>query len=541
MSELKILLIEDDTVDGMFFQRTLKSTGINTKLTIAENAQEGIKLFENDKFDCVFLDYMLPGTDGLQVLATLRKNNDSSIILITSHGDEKIAVEAMKAGALDYIAKNLITAESLAQLIRNVTRFRDTENQKKKVEDFLKQSEKRHRIFFEKNQGFLCTHDLDGNFITVNEAGANSIRYTAEELIGTNFKNIISPETQNLFDDYLKALREDKSVIGQLRVMSKDGEERIWMYSNYLYEESTETYVIGSAQDVTDRFKIEEEKLISKRLAEESAEIKKMADEINVYSNKIKDSINYAKRLQNGIYTSGDEFKKVFPNSFVIDYPKEIVSGDFYWLSTKNQKKYLALADCTGHGVPGALLSTLGYTMLNNVVLNNNFTSPDQIVKALCVNWRKTFDHKKQTNNYDGMEIALCAIDYENQMIEFAAMGGSLFFMKNGELQEYRGENIGISSNPLKPFNNQNLEDLICYKIPFNKGDCIYLFSDGYQDQFGGIGGDEKFTKKRFKNLILDASKHSMEQQQHLIENTFTEWKGNNTQMDDVLVIGIQL
>lgn len=536
MSEaIKILLIEDDEVDRMFFQRTLKATGIGAELILAEDAAVGLKEAGAQNFDCVFLDYMLPGTDGLEVLNKLRAAYKSSVVLVTSHGDEKIAVEAMKAGALDYISKNLITPESLSQIIRNILRLHNAEKEKTAIEEAFRQSEKRYRIFFEKSQGFFCTHDVEGNFITVNHSGAQSIGYTSEDLIGVSLKKILSQNTQHFFDTYLEHILKEKSASGLMRVVTKHGEERIWSYNNSLYEEPNETYIIGSVQDITDRVKMEEERLNAIRLAEESAEIKKLAD-------KIKESINYAKRLQDGIYISVDVFKKVFQNSFIIDYPKEIVSGDFYWLDVKDKKIILAVADCTGHGVPGALLSTLGYTMLNNIVLNNSYTSPDQILKKLGSDWGKTFDYKsKQINNHDGMEIAVCSIDYENKVLEFSGMGGSMFFVKNGELTEYRGENTGISSNDLKVFNDYGKTDPVCHKIPFEENDCIYLFSDGYRDQFGGPGRNDKFTKRRFKNLIADVQKYPMEKQRQLVDDAFKEWKGSNSQIDDVLVIGVQL
>lgn len=539
-SQIKILLIEDDEVDGMFFQRSLKATGIDATLFIATDAAKGVDAFRNESFDCVFLDYMLPGIDGLQVLTQLMEIRDCSILLVTSHGNEKIAVDAMKAGALDYISKNLITTESLAQIIRNVIRLRDAQKERRAVEEALKQSENRHRVFFEKNLAFLCTHDLEGNFLTVNPAGANSLNYSQEELIGTSLRRIISPSTQHLFDIYLKTIREEKSLTGEMRIVTRLGEERMWMYSNYLHEDGNESYVIGSVQDISDRYKIEQERLKSKRLAEESEEIWRMANEINIFSNKIKDSINYAKRLQDGIYISRNVFDRVFRNSFIVNYPKEIVSGDFYWFNIKNRKRIIALADCTGHGVPGALLSTLGYTMLHNILLNNNFTSPDQMLRKLCVDWRKTFEnHNKQARSHDGMEIALCFIDYEKKIIEFSGLGGSLYLVRSGELMEYKSEHIGISNKYQKPFIS-DMKNILCHNIPFEKGDCIYLSSDGYYDQFGGPV-KSKFTKKRFKDLIIELDKFPIGDRGEIVENTFKDWKGIRSQIDDVLVIGIQL
>jgi PAS domain S-box-containing protein len=273
---IKILLIEDDTVDRIFFERALKAGGVDAELVIAEDAENGISAFCKEDFTCVFLDYMLPGTDGLSLLKKLNaEKSGTPIVLVTSHGDEKIAVSAMKAGALDYIPKNLITPLSLGQIIRNITRFKEIEKQKIIAENIVKQNEKRHRIFFEKSQIFLCTHDLQGNFIDVNEAGAKSLGYLPEELIGTNLGKIIAPSYEYLFNDYLKKILEEKTAMGLMRVMTQTGEERIWMYHNYLYEEGeSENYVIGSIQDITERIKMEEEMRAAKLLAEESVKIK---------------------------------------------------------------------------------------------------------------------------------------------------------------------------------------------------------------------------------------------------------------------------
>lgn len=273
---VKILLIEDDAVDRVFFERALKTCDVKAKLTIAEDAESGTEEFCREDFTCVFLDYMLPGTDGLSLLKKLHElKADTPIVLITSHGDEKIAVSAMKAGAMDYISKNLITSVSLGQIIRNILRYKEVEKQKLAAENIVKENEKRHRVFFEYSQIFLCTHDLDGNFINVNDAGARSLGYLPEELIGSNLHQIISPTHENLFRDYLKKIMEEKTAMGLMRVMTKNKEERIWMYHNYLYEENEgENYVIGSIQDITDRIKMEEELRSAKMLAEESVKTK---------------------------------------------------------------------------------------------------------------------------------------------------------------------------------------------------------------------------------------------------------------------------
>lgn len=250
---------------------------------------------------------------------------------------------------------------------------------------------------------------------------------------------------------------------------------------------------------------------------------------------KITDSINYAKRIQQAILPSGKVLSSVFSNSFVLLKPKDIVSGDFYWIAeTGNQSILIAAVDCTGHGVPGALMSMMGYNLLEQVVKEHHVYQPAAVLDELSVlladALHNTGDGEVVT---DGMDAALCKIDYKNNSLEFAGARNSLYLIRNGFLKEFKADrrSVGASYKQSKFTNHHaNLE----------KGDSIYIFSDGFADQKGGPE-NKKFFYQPFQQLILNIHQKSMKEQQRELEKVITEWKGTNEQTDDILVICIRV
>lgn len=247
---------------------------------------------------------------------------------------------------------------------------------------------------------------------------------------------------------------------------------------------------------------------------------------------EITDSINYAKRIQSAILPSVDKIKTSFPNSFVLYKPKDIVAGDFYWYMEKAGKILIAVADCTGHGVPGALVSVVCNNALNRAVNDFNLIEPakilDKTAELVIDAFKKSGEDVK-----DGMDISLCSFDKENNELEYAGAINSLFYISENTLNEVKGDKqpIGQYAN-IKPFTN--------HKITLLKGDTVYLFSDGYPDQFGGEKG-KKYMYKRFRELILGISKKEFSKQKVELETEFEQWRGALEQLDDVCVIGVKI
>ncbi|MCS6821532.1 MAG: SpoIIE family protein phosphatase [Microscillaceae bacterium] len=251
------------------------------------------------------------------------------------------------------------------------------------------------------------------------------------------------------------------------------------------------------------------------------------------------DSIAYAMKIQEILLPSEDFIRNTLPECFVFYQPKDIVSGDFYWLKRVGDWIYVAAADCTGHGVPGALLSTIGITQLNEIVLLRNFTKVSEILDELRKRVVELFlqnDGERKIN--DGMDIAICGLSIETKVLHYAGADNGLYLFQNidGERKFIHIKPdkmpIGYHPNLHKPFTN--------HEIQLQQGDVFYLFSDGYTSQFGG-DKNETLKTKRFKELLHCIHNEPMPKQKEIIEQTINQWKGNQEQTDDMLVLGVRI
>lgn len=248
----------------------------------------------------------------------------------------------------------------------------------------------------------------------------------------------------------------------------------------------------------------------------------------------IKDSINYAKRIQQAILPTDKEIQKAFSDFFILYKPKDVVSGDFYSFTQKEGKVILAAIDCTGHGVPGAFMSMIGNDQLNHIILEKGITKPSEILTQLNKDIKTALKQRDDTSETrDGMDIALCSIDLNNNQLEYAGAMRPLYYI-NGELKEMQGDKMPIGGTTDESYNYTNKQ------ISIKKGDTIYLSSDGYADQFGGEK-QKKFMTKNFKKLLLSTHNKPMKEQQKILDETFEKWKGSLEQIDDILVIGVRI
>ncbi len=257
--------------------------------------------------------------------------------------------------------------------------------------------------------------------------------------------------------------------------------------------------------------------------------------QIENQKNEITASIRYAKRIQEALLPEEEIMYNEIPESLLVFLPKDIISGDFYWIEKVDNKLYFAVVDCTGHGVPGALMSIIGQAILNQILYEFKLRKPSEILDELNkLITEKINKHSTVKSVSDTMNIAICSYDKENNKLEFAGSYHPLYLIKNNKLVVFKPNKIVIGTyNALisEHFNNQ--------EIKLEKDDVIYLFTDGYADQFGGEK-NKKFMKKKFLNLLLANNKVKMQQQRDILLNEFIDWKGNYDQTDDVLIIGMK-
>ncbi len=282
--------------------------------------------------------------------------------------------------------------------------------------------------------------------------------------------------------------------------------------------------------------RIEKER-IEKELAVRTKEVIEQKDEIEHKNRDITDSINYARRIQASILPPISKIRKNFSDYFVFYQPRDIVSGDFYWFDQVNDNKFLIVcADSTGHGVPGAFMSMIGTTLIKDICMRKNINSPSDILATLDREITTTLNQNidPSIKSTDGMDITVCEFDLDNRYLRFSSAMRPIMMLHKGELTYIRGSrnSIGGYYTEYKDFENQGYQ--------LNPGDIVYLFSDGYPDQFGGPIG-KKFKMVRLKNLLTDICHKPMKEQYEYVRNNFNIWKGEYEQVDDVLFMGIKV
>jgi serine phosphatase RsbU (regulator of sigma subunit) len=292
-----------------------------------------------------------------------------------------------------------------------------------------------------------------------------------------------------------------------------------------------------------------DKKLLEHKVYERTVEIEEKAEEIEAQRDEITDqrdkilqqkeeitdSINYASRIQNAILPIREHFYKAFNDHFILFKPRDIVSGDFYWIAEDDEKIYFTAADCTGHGVPGAFMSMLGVSSLNEIFgSDSNHLTASKILNLLREKIKYSLHQTgKDGENKDGMDMALCIYHKNENLIEYAGAYNPLYLIRDGKLIEHKADRmpIGIYHVEKESFTN--------HEIPVKKGDVIYIFSDGYADQFGGPG-QTKFKTGNMKKLFVEISAEPMSKQQEILEERFYKWKGDLEQLDDIIIIGIR-
>ncbi len=256
--------------------------------------------------------------------------------------------------------------------------------------------------------------------------------------------------------------------------------------------------------------------------------------ELELKNKSITDSLIYAQRIQEARLPSEAYFREHFKDSFIFFKPKDIVSGDFFWIGEKNDSVYIVAADCTGHGVPGALMSMIGLEIIEKTINEGNIEMPSDILAVLDKGLEKTFSREKNIGNIirDGMDIGLCMINKKQRKIIYAGAYFPLYLIRDNTLIEIKGDKIIIGMN----------KEGLAYKnheLDLMKDDILYIFSDGYADQFGGPA-NKKFMYRRFRYLLLTIHNFPLSDQKFILDENIKTWMGNNIQVDDIMVIGFR-
>ncbi|HLP74989.1 MAG TPA: SpoIIE family protein phosphatase [Bacteroidales bacterium] len=314
------------------------------------------------------------------------------------------------------------------------------------------------------------------------------------------------------------------------RITNGDLRERAEVTGNNEITRLTEKFNMMIAQLESYTYELEE------KVKERTKKIEQQKEKIEEQKKHITDSIFYARRIQNAILPSFQLIDRNLKEYFILYMPKDIVSGDFYWMNEADGLFMIAAVDCTGHGVPGAFMSIVGFNQLNHAVNVRKARKASEILDTLNEGVISTLNENKSEGSIkDGMDLALCIFDFKNRRAEFAGANNPLIIIRNNEIMKYRGDRFPIGAfDGAKPQKFKNNE------IELHTGDCFYFFSDGYEDQFGGPEG-KKFMARRFEELLKEISHFPVPEQKKMLTGRLAEWMGSNEQVDDILVIGIKV
>jgi serine phosphatase RsbU (regulator of sigma subunit) len=405
------------------------------------------------------------------------------------------------------IKDSIFNTENSSKLIEMQTKF-DTERKEKEIALLTK-----------------------GREILDLQAQQQQLELTKQKLIAVQRKKEIELKEKELVGEKLvtesknKEIKIQEAEVDKQRMMRNSVTGGLFLACSLAF-----LLVVGIRQKQKANKSLEQK---NREIAEAYQIIEINRDQIAEKNKNITDSINYAQRIQQAILPSKEEIDKSLKEYFIFYKPKDIVSGDFYFYAYRNDKAIIAVADCTGHGVPGAFMSMIGNDLLNQIIIEKGITRPSEILNQLNKGVKKALKQESaKSETSDGMDIALCSIDMKNNKLEYAGAMRPLLHA-SGELFEIHANKTSIGGSTPEDYQFTN------HEITVKNGDSIYIFTDGYVDQFGGEKG-KKFMAKNFKNLLGSIHHMNMDEQHRILDTTLSEWSREKEQIDDILVMGIK-
>ena len=296
-------------------------------------------------------------------------------------------------------------------------------------------------------------------------------------------------------------------------------------------------FQVVSLRDISQRKKTEKNLEAKQAELEEAQKVLVLSKIIAKKNKDITSSINYAKRIQSALLPDLKQIRESLPETFIFFRPRDIVSGDFYWFGEVDHKLVLACVDCTGHGVPGAILAMAGSVLLKQIVEAQKITAPDEILKHLHLNLNDIL-RQQSTLNRDGMDISICTLDKQEYTLTFAGAKSTLVYFQNNQIHEINGDKTSVGGFLTK---NEGDRTFNSHTLPLDPNQSIsfYIFSDGYEDQFGGEKM-RKLKRNRFKELLSKIYKESADRQEEILGQFMNRWMNGRKQLDDMLVIGFK-
>ncbi|MCS6904922.1 MAG: SpoIIE family protein phosphatase [Bacteroidia bacterium] len=587
MKKPVILCVDDEKIvlDGLWDQINSR-LGTEFSCEIAESGEEGLCLIQDlrkEGYDIavVISDHMMPSMRGDEFLIEVHKLLPQTLkILLTGQANFNSVLNCInQANLYRYVAKPweendlLLTVTEAArsyqqylQLLEYNQLLRNLNKATQELSEEIQLPALRHKLM----QTVLITTGAQKSYLVLDKKGELIVDTVAiaqpggtpiitHQLIGAQTETIINL-VKSIHQNYraenekivYSPIQKNGKSIGYLLI--ENSEENSLLHKNYkeiiemlasqaaISLENSQLYaqIQQRNQELQEeKRKVEEINQLLAQKSEELAQEKEKVIAINTIlelrNKDITDSIHYAKRIQDSILQEPSALQLLFPDSFLFFLPKDIISGDFYWWVDLVDCYIVAIADCTGHGVPGAFMSLLGINLLNKIIREYGITEPSAILESLNIQLQHTLNNKSTfEESLDGMDIAVCRLEKQTNILHFAGAHRPLIFIRNPKIEVIEGakRSIGeIQKDPV-PFSTTTLA--------LQPGDCCYLFSDGYVDQFGGTK-IKKFSFRRLKELLLEISIYPMQEQKAILLQELENWKEEVEQTDDILMLGFKI
>lgn len=507
LRQAKILIIDDSADNIKILGSILKKEGYD--VLTANNPATGLSIAQAKTPDMILLDIMMPEMTGYALCQKLKANHrtaDIPVIFLTALTDEESIVKGFELGAVDYVNKPFNQFELTARVKNHLQ---------------VKLSNEYTRALFE---------SVYHTYITINKelliVNYNNIANVREELfgngyfeIGENIFKYIKPSDHTVFRRKIDNVFKGKVSTLEREYHLEEGSS--WF--NYIFEPiiSSQGEIVGCLINGTD---ITDKKRFELRVQEYNSQLKEVYQESQ-------QSLEFASYIQNAIFPVKKDISASIKDHFVIYKPKDFVSGDFYWMHSFGNKVLFVMGDCTGHGVPGALLTAISILLLERIVKFNGITSPEEILYEIDTNIRETFRNGDSKLDH-GMEIGVCVFDKKKRMVEFAGAKRSLYLVNNNEMHELKASRYDLGGDTQKIFRKHH--------IAFEEDTIFYLFSDGVTDQMGGER-QKRFMKKNLIRLIADNCREDLKHQKIIYEKAIGDWMKDNSQTDDITMIGLKI
>jgi PAS domain S-box-containing protein len=505
-------------------------------------SEEQFRIFGYEPYEVVpsftlYLSHLHPDDAGktskkLRKVFDKKKDTEDTFRIVTKKGEVKHITAQVK---FEFDSNGVAT--KIFGTTQDVTKREESEEK-------LRYSEAFNHGVINSLSAHVAVLDNTGKIIATNEAW---------DKCGMHHKNITLPRLaigENLFErceadrsntvsqkafTIMKGVLDGKKQIVKMEYQCRQEKDNEWFNFGIMKFADEGEMIVVAHENITN-LKLAEQELAN-TLLELEERVYKRTQELDEINLTFTDSINYAKRIQMGILTSPNELKSIFRDSFLLSSPLNILSGDFFWCFERNNLKYIVVADSTGHGVPGALMSIVGNTILNRIIKENDrMVDPAKILYELDKKLIKGLQGDDEGKVMDGMDLAVCVVDYTNKTIHFAGAFRPLFILDiDGSVLEIHGNRSCIGRGidlQLKTFETKVHN--------FKKGQTMYLTSDGYYSQFGGAKG-KKMMKTAFKGILQNLFQIPINEQKEIMKNEFKKWKGEQEQVDDILIVGIKL